>query len=294
MQEHRGHGSLAPVRQPWVAFYLIIALGALLGVLLFGTQALRYRLLVVLPVGSLALGLSAYLTRNEGSRPGPTPRPFIGLLLALGCSLFLFLRPDGFLPLPPSGLRDGLARLAVWLVVPAGVLLSARAPWNQLGLGHLLRVPGRFRSLLSLLVVVLSVPAIVDPQQLSVLLQAPWWRVAVALPLAYGCGFLGEALPEEFLFRQILQPRLQVYFRSPTPAIVLQALLYGVAGSSELLARGVPWPLSLSAGALEGSLFGLLYGLLRDRTGSLALPVLLHAWVATWAFLPELLQRMPL
>lgn len=294
MQGHRGHGSLALFRQPWAILYLLFLVAVILPALLYGPPALRYRLLTVLAVAGLALGVSAYLTRCEGSRPGPTPRPFVGLLLASGMSLFFFLKPDAFLPLPPSELRDGLSRMLLWLIAPIGLLLLARASWSQLGLPLLFRVPGRFRSLLSLLVVLLSVPAIVDPQKIAVLLQAPWWRVALALPLAYVCGLLGEALPEEFLFRQLLQPRLQVYFRRPTPAIVLQALLYGLAVSGASLARETAWPLAFSVAVLEQSAFGLLYGLLRDRTGSLALPVLLHAWVAAWTFLPEVLSRMPL
>ncbi|MGC8874500.1 MAG: CPBP family intramembrane glutamic endopeptidase, partial [Chloroflexia bacterium] len=283
----------APIRQPWVAFYLVFFLGVLVALAVLGPRGQLYRLLLTVPAGGLALGFSAYLTRGEGSRPGPTPRPFVGLLLAVGLLLFLLLRPDGFLPLPPSKLRDGLVHLGMWLVVPVGALLLMRVPWGQLGTAQLLRVPGRFRSLLSLLVVWLTLPAIADPQTFRSLLEAPWWKVALALPIAYSGALLGEALPEEFFFRQLLQPRLQAYFRRPTPAIVLQALLYGLAHAGSLLSGGAPW-LALGAAVLEGSVFGLLYGLLRDRTGSLALPMLVHGWAATWVFLPEVLRRLPL
>jgi len=280
------------VLQPWGVSSLLFVLLLTLSVVV-GPRAWLYPRLISLLTAGLGLALTAYLTRSEGSRPGPAPRPFVGLLLALALMVLLFLRPDAFLPLPPGIVRDGFAKLGVWMLLPVALLLLSGVSWNHLGLASLLRLPGRFRSLLFALLALLTVPAVANPRVLLASVQAPWWQVALALPVAYGCALLGEALPEEFFFRQLLQPRLQAYFRSPAPAIVLQALLYGLARNGSLLGQERLWPVAFGMAALEGSLFGLLYGLLRDRTGLLALPVLLHAWCATWAALPEVLSRLP-
>jgi hypothetical protein len=77
---------------------------------------------------------------------------------------------------------------------------------------------------------------------------------------------------EEFVFRGVVQGRLRDRF-GPAPAIVGASLLFG----SLHLANYSGNPVAIVAGALMIAVVGSIFGTLYERTGNLAVPVLVHA-----------------
>lgn len=285
----------AGLRHPWVAAYgLFYILGLVLLVAAGQEEALRQVLASGL-IGGVGLAAAAWFLRGEESRPGPGLRRWLGVLLALGLTLWQILEPR-FLPVEwlPGLLQNLLFALFFLAVVPAAALLATRVPWKLLGMTRsMARRTRRWGWLGWVLVVLLALPAVLRLASLSPLREEPLWRIPLAVVLAYGYTLLAQAVPQEFLYRQVLQPRLQALLRQTTAAIVLQALLFGAALTGPWISLGLPWPLALLTALLQGSAPGLFYGLLRDRTGSLYLPVLLHAWVEMWVMVPLVLQWWP-
>ncbi|ELZ88300.1 CPBP family intramembrane glutamic endopeptidase [Haloferax sulfurifontis] len=77
---------------------------------------------------------------------------------------------------------------------------------------------------------------------------------------------------EEFVFRGVIQGHLRDRF-GPVPAIVGASLLFG----SLHLANYSGNPVAIVAGALMIAVVGSIFGALYERTGNLAVPVLVHA-----------------
>jgi membrane protease YdiL (CAAX protease family) len=84
---------------------------------------------------------------------------------------------------------------------------------------------------------------------------------------------------EEFLFRGVIQGRLRDRF-GPVPAIAGASLLFG----SLHLANYSGNPVAIVAGALMITVVGSIFGILYERTGNLAVPVLVHAIYNTILF----------
>ena len=220
---------------------------------------------------------------------------WLGAGLALALTIWQIVQP-GFLPVVwmDRFWQEVPANLFFQVLVPGAVLLATGVSWKLLGLGrNMARRTRRWGRLGWILVALLALPAVLRLASLSPLKGKLPWMIPLALAAAYAYTLLSQGVPQEFLYRQVLQPRLQALLRQTTAAIVLQALLFGLAGAGRWIAQGQPWPLALLTALLQGSTLGLFYGLLRDRTGSLALPVLLHAWVDMWVVLPMVLQWIP-
>ncbi len=83
------------------------------------------------------------------------------------------------------------------------------------------------------------------------------------------CGYhlLVAALPEEFYFRGFVQGRLAEWLRSPSAAIVLASALFALCH----------WIVQGNPATLAVFFPGLLFGLLRARTGSILPGTLFHA-----------------
>jgi hypothetical protein len=77
---------------------------------------------------------------------------------------------------------------------------------------------------------------------------------------------------EEFVFRGVIQGRLRGRF-GPLPAIAGASLLFG----SLHLANYSGNPVAIVAGALMIAAVGSIFGALYERTGNLAVPILVHA-----------------
>lgn len=84
---------------------------------------------------------------------------------------------------------------------------------------------------------------------------------------------------EEFVFRGVIQGRLRGRF-GPAPAIVGASLLFG----SLHLANYSGNPVAIVAGALMIAAVGSIFGTLYERTGNLAVPILVHAIYNTILF----------
>jgi membrane protease YdiL (CAAX protease family) len=85
------------------------------------------------------------------------------------------------------------------------------------------------------------------------------------------------ALPEEFLYRALLQRRLAAQLRDPLVAVVIAAIVFGLM-HLPVMTRNYGWPwglfFSLGVNAFGGALIGYLY----QRSKSLWLAVLVHWW----------------
>lgn len=104
-------------------------------------------------------------------------------------------------------------------------------------------------------------------------------RTSVAAAVAY---LFVAALPEEFLFRVLLQQRLRAFVRDPLVAICGAGLIFGLM-HVPVMARtwGSVWGLLFAVGvnAFGGAWLGYIY----QRSGSLWLVVAVH-WLAGVAF----------
>jgi len=100
-------------------------------------------------------------------------------------------------------------------------------------------------------------------------------RLRVILAVLYGVMF---AFPEEIFFRGIIQGFFQEYYTNIATAVLLSALIFGIAHLFNG-ARGF-YPLSWNW-KLSGITFlaGLLLGLIFALTNSLFIPTLLHAFL---------------
>lgn len=281
------------LRHPWIAGYLLFYLAGLIVLLLLEQFAALREILPATLSGCIGLALAGRVTHEEGSRPGPAPRAALGVGLALALTVLAILRPKFFWP---AGAEVSIQRLLLqlfWLVLlPAAALRLSGVPWSYLGLPSLLRWWGRWHKLGLSLAALLFLPALLRPSVWQAFLQGPPLRLLLALPIAYTYVWLARALPQEFVYRQVLQPRLQALLQRPLSGIIAQAVIFGLAGAGHYLQQGRPWPLALLGGFLQSSILGLFYGLLRDRSGSLGLPVYLHAWVEMWSVLPYALAWM--
>jgi len=113
--------------------------------------------------------------------------------------------------------------------------------------------------------------------------------LAWAIPAAFVWLTLEAGLPEELLFRAVLQTRVAAVLRTEPGAIFVSALLFGLAHAPGLylrggqLAEGLPGPPTVAWAAAYSvaivSPAGLLFGTLWWRTHSFVLVVLLHAWM---------------
>lgn len=93
---------------------------------------------------------------------------------------------------------------------------------------------------------------------------------------------LFTAMLEELFFRGYLQTRLNEGFGTPFRflgvdfglGLILASVLFGLFHPLSSSADTIPWPWALWTGA-----FGLILGLLRERTGSILAPGLLHGLI---------------
>ena len=85
------------------------------------------------------------------------------------------------------------------------------------------------------------------------------------------------ALPEEFLYRALLQTRLEAFFKDRLAPVAIAALVFGFM-HLPINSAMHGWPLSVAFCVGANAFGGFLLGYVYYRTGSLWLAVLLHAW----------------
>ena len=164
------------------------------------------------------------------------------------------------------------------ILPPGSAFVGGRREWLAL-------------AILCALVLVLQFTVGRGPKQIA-LLQAEWgwapWQLALVAPLALAWMTLEAGLTEEFLFRALLQTRLEAWLRNRTAAILAMAVLFGLAHAPGYVLRGghaaegmafAPDPLTATAYAIVVvSPIGFMFGVLWTRTRSLGLVVLLHGF----------------
>lgn len=97
---------------------------------------------------------------------------------------------------------------------------------------------------------------------------------------AYFVAYLFIGFSEEFLFRSLLQTRLESFFNNKLNAIVIASIIFGII-HIPINSKMYGWPLSLAFCMGVNAFGGLLNGYILYRTRSIWLVTILHAWSGT-------------
>jgi len=216
---------------------------------------------------------------------------FAVLFLGFGLTFLREWLPDG--RIERSGIL--LAKIVAMVILPAWIFLRVGVGLRDLVPAGIRGVGGlrewRALAILCTLMLLLQFTVGRGPREMAKL-QAEWgWsagNLALVAPLAMAWMTLEAGLTEEFLFRVLLQTRLEALLRNRTAAILAMAVLFGLAHAPGYVLRGgyvaegmaiAPDPLTAAAYAIVVvSPIGFLFGVLWARTRSLGLVVLLHGF----------------
>ena len=198
----------------------------------------------------------------------------VGFLLIVAAPVVLRIFPRLYSSPDPQLRIDVLGHL-MWIRLAIAVLLTLRE-WNPGAFGFWPRArewrTGLLYYLASILPIALLALALHDVRFAP--LEGLWWRtLAIALGTFFGVLWI-VAMPEELLFRGVIERALLNSQRSKIVAVVVSAVLFG---SVHLWFNHFPnWPRALVATAL-----GIACGLAYARTGSVRAPMVTHAFVVT-------------
>ena len=281
-------------RHVW--WFALIYLGSI-GVLIAGGRPLEDVIGAFLILGVL-LPLVALAACARMPRP-PPPAPWRGddgaLLLGLLAWIVVFLLLKGplltaLLPSAPDPrLHDTintLAKLFAFVAVPAFVLRSRSFRWSDAGRPSA-STPRLWLTFVVMAFAAFAVQAVLG-SQFKRLLGADYagHHLCPAGMLRWACMSFDAAPAQEFFFRWYLQSRLAAWTGSQVSAVLLGALVFGLAHAPGILLRG--------AGTVEGlgdapgigttlayviatqGVAGLAFGVLWARTRSFVLIVALH------------------
>jgi membrane protease YdiL (CAAX protease family) len=98
--------------------------------------------------------------------------------------------------------------------------------------------------------------------------------------LLYLITYILIAFSEEYLFRALLQSRLETVFRNKLNSIAFASLLFGLI-HIPINSRMYEWPLSITFCLGINTFGGLIYGYIYYKTRSLWLVTIVHAWSGT-------------
>ncbi|MBC7769491.1 MAG: CPBP family intramembrane metalloprotease [Phycisphaerales bacterium] len=266
-------------------------------------------ILVMAIFGLVLSGVSWLLTRGAEAPAIEVKRPALEsgallLYLAIYAVLFLGFGLSAARNALPEGQSQDLLVLGLKLIVhvlaPALLLLVLGArlgPLFQLGLS------GRkfWRTLIVLGVIFLALLSVISPSLKNIAAtETAFTTLAWVAPVSFIWIAVEAGLNEEFLFRAVLQTRLQALFKSAWAGVFVSALVFGVAHAPGLFLRGGADTDGSSADLFQVIAYtfavlapmGLLFGLIYARTKSLLLVVLLHGlvdvlpnmseFIATW------------
>ena len=263
---------------------------------------------IAMAVFGMALsGLAWALTRNSGATAPRVANPgrqtlAVGGFLILYVLIFLLWGLSAVREAAPDGRIEDSAVLALKLVVhvaaPAALLLALHdKPLN------LFRSDAKASAIWAPLIVIgailIGLLAVVSPSLRNIAALAPSAAVlAWAAPLSFIWIALEAGLCEEFLFRAVVQTRLQALTRSHVGAVVITSTVFALAHAPGLYLRGDAntdgWstdPFQVMAFTVATlSPLSLLFGVLWARTRSLFLCVVLHACVDFLPNLPDFLR----
>jgi CAAX protease family protein len=279
-----------------VGWFALVYLGSI-GVLVAGGRPLEDVIGAFLILGVLLplVALTACAGMPVPQPPAPWRRDDGMLLLALLAWIIVFLLLKGpllaaLLPSAPDPrLQDTLntlLKLLAFVGVPAFVLRSRGFRWNEAGRPRA-STPRLWLTFIIMALAAFAVQAVMG-SQFRRLLGAAYaghdlWLAGV---LCWIWMSVEAGLVEEFFFRWYLQSRLAAWTGSQVSAVLLGALVFGLAHAPGILLRG--------AGAVEGlgdapgvgttlayviatqGVAGLAFGVLWARTRSFVLVVALH------------------
>ena len=294
----------SPAAAVWAVFYAIIWGGSVWVLSNAGgenaAEALSIAPIFAIIGPLLAWGLTAIGKRETApvavARPSVEAWAVIGYLVAYA-GLFLgwglTAVREWFPNEPDRELAISALKILAHLVLPAGLLIALGGK-----IGPLLRAhAGRLSFWLPLLVLggaLMGLLCVVSPSLRNIaelnLTSAEWlW----AGPGTFIWLVLAVGLCEEFLFRAVLLSRLTAWLKSATGAVVIGAILFGLAHAPGLWLRADPetfghfhnplFVLAYCVAVLSPT--GIFFGILWQRTKSLWLLVLLHVCVD---FLPNI------
>lgn len=253
--------------------------------------------LIALGVFGIALSLVAWVT-TIGAKPPPidVARPKTE---ALAVFVFLAVYALVFLgwalgvvreAFPDERTQEGVVlgvKLVVHVVLPALVLLALGARLAPL---FAARVGTRafWLTLIVLGAAIIGLLAVVSPSLRNLAeLQPAWTLLAWIGPASFLWIALEAGLCEEFLYRAVLQTRLEALFKSAWAGVIGASILFGLAHAPGLYLRGGPGVDGWSTDVWQVIAFtistlvplSLFFGFVYVRTRSLLLVVLLHACV---------------
>jgi len=248
----------------------------------------------------VALPLVAWIACRGMPEPEP-PMPWqagewqLMLVLLLWIAGFLAFKGPLLDLLTPPGADarlketfNTLLKLAAFVVVPA--VLIGRRGWGWAQAGHP-TAPARSRAMPFLVVAIAAVAVqYFLGSQFHKLLDGTYAERHLALGATFCLLWMSieAGLVEEFFFRWYLQSRLAAWTRSQVAAVLIGALIFGLAHAPGIVLRG--------AGTVEGlgdhpalgttlayviateGLAGIVFGVLWARTRSFVLLVLLHGF----------------
>ena len=107
-----------------------------------------------------------------------------------------------------------------------------------------------------------------------------WKEYSFSFLAAYFIAYLFIGFSEEFLFRSLLQTRLESFFNNKLNAIVIASIMFGII-HIPINSKMYGWPLSLAFCIGANAFGGLLNGYVLYRTRSIWLVTILHAWSGT-------------
>jgi len=296
----------SPVAASWAVLYALLW-GASVWVLSNAGGENAEEAMSIAPIFALigpllAWGLTAIGKRDDA--PVPVARPSVEAWAVIGYLVLyaaLFLGwgltavREWFPNEPQKELAIDALKITAHLVLPAGLLIALGGK-----IGPLVRVhAGRLAFWLPLIVLgglLLGLLSVISPslKQIAQLNLTPsdWlW----AGPGTFIWLVLAVGLCEEFLFRAVLLSRLTAWLKSATGAVVIGAVLFGLAHAPGLWLRADPGefghfhnPLFVLAYCVAVlSPTGIFFGILWQRTKSLWLLVLLHVCVDYLPNLPD-------
>jgi membrane protease YdiL (CAAX protease family) len=260
--------------------------------------------LISMAVGGLLLpGLVLALTRGTEAPAVPVERPRRELALVI-CYLvayaayFLGWAPGAVRAAAGTGLYRELAvlllKLGVGVSAPAVLLYLLGAQIGPLfdpglkrkGFWPILLVVGP--AVAALVIFASGSPGIVHAEAL------PASVLVWAAPVAF-LWVAATALTEEFVFRAVLQSRLQAVLGGALPAVAISALIYGLAHIPGIWLRGDAETLGYSRDLARVTAYviavftpvGVLYGTIWARTRSLLLVILVHTFLSFTAKIAE-------
>lgn len=256
----------------------------------------------VFPVFALAIfalvlpGVGLAATRGSLAAAPAVARP-ARESAAIACYLVAYA--VGFLGFGMSALRETIAegraqeiavlaaKLIAHVVLPAIVLAAAGARLSPLFASRMRAAPF-WRTLIIIGVLILLLLMIISPSLKRISeTGADAALLAFALPASFAWVAVEAGLNEEFLFRAVLQTRLEAWLRSPAWGVAIASLLFGLAHAPGLYLRGGGEQFGAYADPLQVVAYcvatlapaGVFFGVVYARTRSLLLVVLLHAMV---------------